>query len=389
MTSRTTQGTPPRRLLAPDAARGFMLLLIAMAYAGAYVMDGFGTDASHDSFLDRAASFATTMLLDNRAFPMFALLFGYGVAWSISRRTERGIDVADTRRRTRRRALFLLLFGLVHAILVFPGEILSSYGIALLLTGWLLLRSDRALTIALALTGMFYLVLVPLTMLVASAAPEEGFAVALPGYTTALDWIERVVGAPIGPLYVAIGYPLLFLVILGYVAGRARLFEKTESRRGLLRAVAFGGIAISLLGALPSALALIGVLEVDPVVTGLFMGLQVLTGVAGGAGYAAFFALGSGHMDRLAPALTRAVAAIGQRSLTFYIFNSVVVALVLHPDLIGVGEYVGHFGALLVAAAAWLLALVIAAWMDRRGLPGPLEQLMRRGVDGRASLSAS
>lgn len=34
----------------------------------------------------------------------------------------------------------LLIFGLVQALLVFPGEMLVSYGLMTLLTGWLLSR---------------------------------------------------------------------------------------------------------------------------------------------------------------------------------------------------------------------------------------------------------
>ena len=69
----TTTRAP--RVLAPDLARGVMLLLIAMAYAGVYAGAGFGTDVSSASWPDRAAAFATTVFLDNRAFPMFAILF--------------------------------------------------------------------------------------------------------------------------------------------------------------------------------------------------------------------------------------------------------------------------------------------------------------------------
>lgn len=385
MTSPSTQATAPRRLLAPDTARGLMLLLIAMAYAGVYAGAGFGVDASHEPLPDQVATFAATLLLDNRAFPLFAILFGYGVAWSVAGQASRRVDPSGIRRTVRRRALLLLLFGAVHAFLVFPGEILTSYGFALLVTGWLLSRSNRALDIALLVTGLFSLLTVPLLMLGAAVAPEDGFAQSVPGYATAEDWIGRLVGLPISPVYIAIAYPLLFLVILGYRAGRARLFENTASRRPLLRLLAWGGIGVSLAGALPAGLVSIGVLHPDPTVAGLLMGVQVLTGIAGGAGYAACFALGAERLARVAPAATRAVAAIGKRSLTFYIFNSVTVSLILHTDLFGVGTRVGHLGALAVAAAVWSAGLLLAVWLERSGRAGPLEALMRRGVHGRRS----
>lgn len=379
--SEPTVGDAPRRLLAPDIARGLMLLLITMAYAGVYTGAGFGVVASDESSLDQTASLLATVLLDNRAFPLFAILFGYGIAWSVSRQSAREVSPRSQRRTLRRRALLLLLFGAVHAILVFPGEILTSYGIALLITGWLLFRSPRTQKKALTLLGLAYLFTVPLIMIGASLT-EDGFQQGIPGYTTSQNWIERLTGPLVAPLYVAIAYPLLFLVVLGYLAGRARLFENTVARRPLLRRVAWGGIAVSVLGALPAGLIILGALQPDPIITGLLFALQVLTGVAGGAGYAACFALGADKLASIAPRPTRAVAAMGKRSLTFYILNSALAAVILHPDLLGVGTMVGHFGALVVAAAAWVLSLSLAVWLEHTGRTGPLEQLMRRGVHG-------
>lgn len=256
-------------------------------------------------------------------------------------------------------------------------------GVMLLLTGWLLFRSDRALKIALAITGLFYLMSVPLIMTAAAIAPEDGFAQQIPGYTSVFDWVSRLVGPLIGPPYVAIAYPLLLLVPLGYWAGRARLFEQTAARRPLLRAVAGLGITVSVMGALPAGLIALGALEVSPVTEGLLLGLQVLTGIAGGAGYAACFALGAERLHGLAPTLTRSVAAVGKRSLTFYLLNSLLVAVILHPDLLGLGTHVGHFGAIVAAAASWTLGLLVAAWMEHTGRQGPAEVVMRRAVDGR------
>ncbi|MEE2039865.1 DUF418 domain-containing protein [Nocardiopsis sp. CT-R113] len=382
----TTVVPPPRaeRELAPDLARGFMLLLIAMAYAGVYTGAGFGTDAADAGPLDRGAAFATTLLLDNRAFPMFAILFGYGMAWTVSRQSARGTSDAEIRRLLRRRGLFLLLFGFVHALLVFPGEILTSYGVAALATGWLLLRSTRAVTRAAVVFAAIYAVTVPLAMLAMSLSTDlaGGETYAAPGYLTAEDWVARLGGLPFGPVFIAIAYPLFLLVVLGYRAGRAGLLDAPASHRTLLTRVAAVGVAVSVAGALPSALTAVGALEPGTVGGGLLMAAQVLTGVFGGAGYAALFTLVALRLDRTRGPLTRAVAAVGERSLTFYILNSVLVAVVLQPDLVGAGAWVGGSGALVVATLAWLVSLGLAAWLARSGRPGPLDALMRRLVHG-------
>lgn len=377
--------TRKERVLAPDLARGFMLLLIAMAYAGVYAGVGFGTDASGDGALDRAASALTHLFLDNRAFPMFAILFGYGMAWMVSRQADRGTGDREIRRLLRRRGWFLLLFGFVHALFVFPGEILTSYGLAALVTGWLLLRSNRAIVRAAVVLAVLYAVTVPLAMIgmqvgMEMEGAEESFAV--PGYLTPMDWFERLFGLPFGPVFIGVAYPLFLLVLLGYRAGRARILDDPQAHRPLLVRIAVVGIAVSVAGAVPSALMALGALAPGAVEGGLLLALQVLTGVFGGAGYAAAFTLLAIRLERRKGPATRAVAAMGERSLTFYILNSVLVAVALHPDLVGLGTTVGGFGALVTAALAWCVSLALASRLGNAGRPGPLDALMRRCVYG-------
>ncbi|MEU6699443.1 DUF418 domain-containing protein [Pseudonocardia sp. NPDC046786] len=387
MTHETERAPRPAtgRLLAPDLARGAMLLLIAMAYAGVYAAVPFGTATAGAAPVDRIAAVLTTLLLDNRAFPMFAILFGYGLAWSVARqqrgRDGREVPGPEIRRSVRRRGLFLVLFGLVHAILVFPGEILASYGLAALLTGWLLFRPDRTVRRAALWFAAGYAVTVPLGMIGLWSMTASGAAAeVIPGYTTAGDWIARIVGAPVTPLYVGFAYPLLLLVVLGYLAARAGLLDDPAAHRRTLGRIAVGGVTVSVLGAVPAVLVTTGVLVPGGATGGLLLALQVLTGVAGGAGYAAAFALlGLRLQDRPGP-LAGAVAAMGRRSLTFYLLNSVLVAVVLHPDLGGLGRYVGNAGALLAAVAVWLVSLLVAARLEAAGRPGPADALLRRLV---------
>lgn len=380
MTTGATSGPTTTRRLAPDLARGAMLLLIAMAYAGVYAGVGFGS--VHPDGLgtpDTIARFVTVLVLDNRAFPMFAILYGYGLAWMVARQRLAGTAEGETRRLLRRRSLLLLAFGAVHAFLVFPGEILASYGLAGLVVGWLLFRPDRTVRRALVVLALGYAVLVPLAMTGMAAAPA-GETFAVPGYATGADWAARLVGVPVSPLFIALAYPLLLLVVLGFAAGRLGLLDDPAAHRPLLRRIAVGGVAVSLLGALPAALIGVGVLQPGTGLTGLLLGLQVLTGVCGGAGYAAAFALLALRLEDRPGPLTRAVAAVGQRSLTFYLFDSVLVAVLLHHGLLGLGAHVDSVGSLAVALAVWLAAVTLATWLARTNRQGPADALMRRLV---------
>lgn len=378
--------TAAERKLAPDLARGAMLLLIAMAYAGVYAGVAFGNPIPDQAIPDAVARFLTVLLLDNRAFPMFAILFGYGMSWMINRQRGAGATESEMRRLLRRRSLFLLLFGAVHAFLVFQGEILAAYGLAGLAIGWLLFRSDRVVKRAIAVFTALYVVACSIAMISFAAASgnAEGRLMEPAGYTTVGDWIGRLAVLPFLPLFIAVAYPLLLLVSIGFLAGRRGFLDAPAAHRPLLVRIAVIGVGVSVLGALPAALIEVGLLELAVVPTGLLLSLQVLTGIVGGAGYAAVFALLALRLDQRRGPITRAVAAMGQRSLTFYLFNSVVVAVVLHPDLLGVGTHVSSLGALGVALGSWLLALGLAAWMDRSDHKGPADALLRHLVYQRA-----
>src|SRR5699024_5278960 len=102
------------------------------------------------------------------------------------------------------------------------------------------------------------------------------------------------------------------LVVLGFWAGRLKILDDPAAHRSFLVRVAVIGITVSLAGALPSALIAVGALSTPALNAGLLMGTQVLTGVLGGAGYAAAFTLWAIRLERTRGPLTNAVAAVGQ-----------------------------------------------------------------------------
>lgn len=82
--------TPPAaRVLAPDLARGLMLLLIALANVHIYVyghplgVRGYPLDLDG---ADQWVVLLQMLLVDGRAYPLFGMLFGYGIVQLASRR---------------------------------------------------------------------------------------------------------------------------------------------------------------------------------------------------------------------------------------------------------------------------------------------------------------
>jgi uncharacterized protein len=75
-----------------------------------------------------------------------------------------------------------------------------------------------------------------------------------------------------------------------------------------------------------------------------------------------------------------AIAALGQRSLSGYLCQSVAWMLVLAPFTLALGTRFRSpmLTGLAIALLVWLATVVAASYLDRRGRPGPAEAVLRR-----------
>ncbi|MDJ1133674.1 DUF418 domain-containing protein [Streptomyces iconiensis] len=382
--------TAAERSPAPDIARGFMLLLIALAHAPMYVTTSDPGPVTHPEggdALDRVVTFLSLDLVDNRAYPMFAALFGYGMATLVMRQRAAGATGPLAAGLLRRRGVFLILFGLVHFLLIFPADILAPYGLAALAFGWLLTRGDRALHRGVVISAAVAAVLVPLL----SVAMElEAGGERTRGTLWAHDYgqavVDRLSEAPLAAVHILLGWPILTAVLVGAVAARRRYLDDPAAHRALLRRTVLLGGSVSVLGGVPLALVGAGAWGIGELATGAVTALHIVTGFGGGLAYAAAFGLlvarsGSGDTSPV----TRALAAVGRRSLTSYLLQSALLALLLARVAFGLGDEIHATGAAVVAVGVWLTVVAVAVALEHAGLRGPLDALMRRLVYGRAA----
>lgn len=360
--------TEPRlRLLAPDLARGSMLLVIAAAHAPAYLVRPRDLAASSSSRLDLATEVASLLLVEGRGYPVFAALFGYGVVQFACR-----WPADDLLPVLRRRGRWLVVFGAVHAALLWSGDILGAYGVLLIGGAAVMLRgSDQ--TLAALIAGSWTVVGIGGASM--AAARSSFGADALPAWWAAgerlAEWAPTLVLQPVG---------LLGATLLGVWAARRRVLEEPHRHVTLLRAVAIGGLAVAVLGALPRVVLDLGAVPSTPGLTAAAGGLHSITGY-GGIGYAACAALAAASVAAAGQGgLSRAVAALGQRSLTGYLAQSVLFTVVMSPALGRLGERVGSAGAAVVAVGVWGVTVAAAELMRRRGRQGPAETFLRRLV---------
>lgn len=360
------------RALAPDLARGFMLLFIALANShyflqGTSVLGGYPMDGS---VIDSAVTWLLSTFVDGRAFPMFGLLFGYGVARIVSRNEAAGPKAV--RRLLWRRSLVLVVVGLLHGLLLYVGDILAVYGVVLFVGAWVVRWKDGWLL----LTGSAFFVL--------GALPSDGsLAISSdPPHVTMLppDLLvmlgERAQVAPLVALLGPLGFVCPF--VIGLWAGRRRVLEQPERHRTLLRVTASVGIGAAVLGAQPVSLILAGVMPVPGRQTLEVLGpLHDASGVLGGFGFAALVALVAMRLDARRGPVTDAITATGQRSMTCYLAQSVVWTVVFTPFLLDLSATLTVTTTAALAVVTWIGTVLLADRMRRTGRRGPFETLVR------------
>ena len=411
-TSSATSFTGSRglRYPAPDVARGFMLLLIALANVGFWVA---GPEGRAPSTADRTWAFIRALFIDQRAYPLFALLFGFGLATMVNRRMASGIDaycqqltgglrapsaaeldqareqaVIDARRLVRRRGLWMVLFGLIHGAF-FPSEIIGTYGIvAVVFAGWFAHKHHKRQLAVCALVLLSQFVPVVLAMLFGSGgeAAASGAAAAAPtgageSMASALPWfVTNVNGWFFTALSAAFTTMILPAAFLGARLADTDLIAHPERHRGLLTVAGIGGLALGALGALHELLVPLTSAQPWAADSALIMVL----GLAGGCGWLAVLALYAGGptSDNRLTGLRRLLSNVGRRSMTAYLSQTVMFAgiFVIAPRLTGRPLELGLVASAAVAVMVWLTTVVLCAVLERLGMPGPFEVLLRAAV---------
>jgi uncharacterized membrane protein YeiB len=370
------------RSLAPDIARGGMLLFIALANVPTH-MWGLGLDKYNhftgQSGADHIALFIEQLVIAERSRPMFAVLYGFGMAVMASRMFARDIDAKGVRKVLRRRSWWLVVFGLIHATFLFVGDILALYGatglVALFflhlstpaLKRWLLWSSVYALVITVPVMSYFF--------------TQNGGGPPIPD-----DWhpyIGQIVFGPIGSTTGMVATVVLGmfipLVLAGILLQRSGWLDHPEEHLGRLKLVFLTGMAVNVTSALPVALVGLGVWEPAKGMFQAAVGLTLLGGMYAGIGYICGFALLAHRLRGFGRrGVPGALAAVGERSLTSYLLQSIIMAPLLTAWGFGLGEDIGYLAAYGFAFGTWLFTVFVAVLLDKAGKRGPFEVLLRR-----------
>lgn len=154
-----------------DALRGLalggILVVNIQWFSSAYQWRGL-PEPSHHGQWDMVCRWLITFFFEGKFYPLFSFLFGYSLVLQL------GMGETTTSVfRAKRRQWALLALGLVHGVLLFPGDVLLTYGLlGALLLRWRSWTVQRRLKAAFAL----WLLLVLLFGLMVLATQASNFS---------------------------------------------------------------------------------------------------------------------------------------------------------------------------------------------------------------------
>ncbi|HSP22537.1 MAG TPA: DUF418 domain-containing protein [Planococcus sp. (in: firmicutes)] len=372
------------RIEALDLMRGFALLGILLinmpafhspfSYIDPYSWFDGEWDTEVFTFLD--------IFVQASFYPLFSMLFGYGLAMQFVKAQKSGRRFAPL---AVKRLAFLLLIGIVHAFLIWYGDILITYAISgILLIG--LLRLPPAWLLGFA--ALLYLI--PqffLTALMFIAVSVD------PNFYTGMQEVQNSLSAyPTGSFaeifrqrlddwmhgnnpstYFLLLVMILPHMMLGAAAAKWRLVERAAQLKGVWTALAIGGLGLGLL------------LKSTPFLfekNYAFMYVQdSLGGPLVSIGYAAAIILLSqyaGFRKLLHP-----LANAGRMSMTLYIMQSLIATFIFYSYGLGLYGQVDIAIGTLIALGIFAVQLIFAELWFSKFSQGPLEFVWKKATYGR------
>jgi len=351
---------PMDRLAAIDVLRGlalFGVMAINLVFEfRVSIFERFLPPTEAASPLDRAVETFLIRAMDSKAFALFSLLFGVGLAIQFDR-------LADNRRTVLllRRLTVLLAIGLAHLIVVWNGDILTEYALAgfvalpfLFGPRWLLAASG------LLFVGL-YLTLPPLMSLPDPAWMADHVRAARHLYGTGglMDVLVFRIGelAAIAPLHVAVFPRTLALFLLGAFVWRTGVLRRASESRGLLFSVAIAGLALAIIAAGSKLAAVTLALGYGALIIGLMS-------------------------NQFGSRLLAWAAPLGRMAFTNYLAQSLIFGWVFYGYGLGLFGRLGAAAALGFGVAVYAAQAVISQWWLKWHNFGPVEWLWRRLMYG-------
>jgi uncharacterized protein len=408
--ARTWPTDPARRIEIIDALRGLALMGILQVNIQSFTWgagDVLGYLGQPPGVVESALYFLQATFVEGKFYPIFAFLFGLGMALQLRKLGRQGgIDASMARAIYRRRLLFLFVLGLLHGLLLYFGDVLAAYAIcALLFLQWtqmptptrprVLVRIAWACALAAALS-----LFVPMLLngflevdTVSDAATGEELA-ALPDAIGAAHTVY-VQGGFLAELQQRLGdefwqqvgsvptfWPqVLALLALGALAGRLGWLQHPDRHAGVWKCARRVGLGLGLPCALLGAALDLSTARAAPGSASEWGGVISGIGSLLAAAYVAWAMAALRRTSARAP--RRWLASAGRASLSNYLLQSLLMGTLLSGWGCGLGAVATRPQLAALGLVLFALQVVASRWWLARHRQGPMEALWRRWTYGR------
>jgi uncharacterized protein len=384
------------RIEALDVLRGLAVLGILVTNIQHFAMF-YGTSRDPTLYGDlHGANFwvhaLTFTVVYQKFLPIFSMLFGAGILLQASRREAAGLSAAALHYR---RLVVLLAIALVHAYLIWYGDILFAYAVSGMVVFLFRRRSPRCLiTLGIVLLAASPLIRLVFFVLPAMLQPEAG-GTGPPVDQMIADDLAAFRGDWLDALRTRIHYSFEtqtvgLAVILFWRAAGLMLIGMGLYKLGVLtgerpRGFYWSLIAVAVTVALPiTAVGLwVNVLSDwnNFFLRGLAHQIIYWVGIVMSLGWLGVVMLGCGRGGRLR--FARPLAAVGRMALTNYLMQSLVCTFVFYGHGLGLYGSVERTGQIAVVVGVWLLQLIVSPLWLRYFRFGPAEWVWRTLAYGR------
>ncbi len=379
------------RIADVDALRGFALLGILqvniMAFASVFYGLPTGEPEQSFGFNDLVHVFIST-IFEMKFYLLFSFLFGYSVTLQMQSAVRAREAFVP---RFLRRQAGLWVIGLLHAVLLFHGDILSTYailGVVLLL--WRN-SADRTLLKSaiwlISITAILWASLGVLQWMVGEVQdPAQDLLNAQYAYTAYNGSFGSVIMQHINELklmwliLLLIQAPCaLAMFLLGFLAGKHQFLAQPDQYRPYLKQAIKAGLFIGLPASLITALTALFSTGTYWEIFGLALSLVTAPFLTFGiiALMLKFFGTERGLFwrDALAPA--------GRMALSNYLLQSLICGFIFYGYGLALIDQTTAIGNVLIGLLIFAFQLFFSHWWMKHYYYGPLEWLLRALTIGR------
>ncbi len=371
------------RVKAIDLMRGFALfgILIINMLAFHSPLSYIDPYKWFDGKINEGVYLFIDVFIQASFYPLFAMLFGYGLGMQFLRaeaKNQSFIPLAV------KRLFVLLLFGIIHAFLIWYGDILITYAImGFLLLGMIRLPSSWLMAFAGIIYAVPHLLLLAIMFIAAAADPNIYV-----GYMEIENSIQSYQSGSFAEIfrqrledwtysnglanYIILIATILPFLMIGAAAAKWRLIERTQEKRKLWLFLAIVPLLIGL------------ILKSGPFLFNPNYAFVYLQDIFGGPlvaiGYAAIIALLAQKTSM--QKLLSPIAKVGRMSLTTYITQSVLATLIFYSYGFGLYGQVDLLTGTLIAIGIFVIQLIFAELWFEKFSRGPLEMVWRKWTYG-------